>query len=104
MSSSPSAQLRLEWLRHAGGIDDWLTALPGGGLIWLLNFAGEAELDWADLRTRTVRPGVQYCLRTDLPNRLTGARRLPAPAHDCLVLYFSASGFRNFEQLEVLCH
>jgi AraC-like DNA-binding protein len=76
------------WCRvDTRGQPDW--SLPGEGILWLLNFAGEATLTWKDGSHRKVRPGSMCCLRPAAGKGLASAARLPGSGHDCLVLYFS---------------
>ena len=80
--------LHFTWLRSGPeGQPDW--PLPRQGILWLLNFSGEATLTWKDGSHRTVRPGSMCCLRPAAGKALASAARLPGSEHDCLVFYFS---------------
>lgn len=81
------SQLNFTWLRSGvSGQPDW--QLPKEGVLWLLNFAGEAVLTWRDGSRRQVRPGSMCCLRPAAGKGLASAARLPGSEHNCLVLYF----------------
>lgn len=75
------------WQSGPAGQPDWV--LPKRGILWLLNFTGEATLTWQDGSHRQVRPGSMCCLRPAAGKGLASAARLPGSQHDCLVLYFS---------------
>lgn len=62
-----------------------------GGVIALLNFAGEAELSWVGGVRRPVRPGILAWLRTDGLKPLIQARRIAGKRHDCLIIHFPDS-------------
>ncbi len=89
---SPSFSHSLEslyfsWLRTGPeGQPDW--ALPQTGVIWLLNFTGEASLTWKDGTRRALRPGSMCCLRPASGRGLAYAGRHPGTEHECLVLHF----------------
>lgn len=78
---------------HPGGVPDW--QLPRGGVLWLLNFAGEASLTWMDGSRRTIRPGSMCCLRPDAGRGLASAARHPGQEHECLVLFFPDGWLRE---------